>query len=216
MTWPMILVLAAAVFVGALIVFRLPRGPREAFAAALAVGIAGYATQGHPGLAGSPTAAREEQQFGDTDSVETRRKLAPEAGGKVAKWLVIADAMARNGNFGAAVGVLRGAVDQDPQNSDAWLAMANALVSHADGQLSPSALYAFDRAAKSAPDSPGPPLFLGLALAQSGRLTEGRSVWADLLGRTPADAPWREGLADRLAQLDAFIAERDAARISPP
>jgi cytochrome c-type biogenesis protein CcmH len=130
------------------------------------------------------------------------------------QWLVIADAMARNGNFGGAAEVLRGAVSRDPDNGEAWLAMANALVAHAEGQLSPAALYAFGRAEAAAPDSPAPPLFLGLALAQSGRVAEGRQIWADLLARSPADAPWRADLAERLAQLDAFIAEREAARNS--
>jgi cytochrome c-type biogenesis protein CcmH len=107
--------------------------------------------------------------------------------------------------------VLRGAVAKDPGNADAWLAMAVALVSHADGQISPAAFYAFGRAEAAAPENPGIPLFLGQALAQSGRIEEGRKVWADLLARTPEDAQWRAGLVERLDQLDAFIAQRQAA-----
>jgi cytochrome c-type biogenesis protein CcmH len=214
MTWVLVVLLAALVLMATILVFRLPGGAREALAAALLLGLAGYALQGRPGLSGSPTAARESANGDEgTATVESRRELASE-NGKRNRWLVIADAMARNGNYGAAAEVLRGAVAKDPNDADAWLAMAVALVSHAEGQLSPAALYAFGRAEAAAPASPGPPLFLGLALAQSGRLAEGRKVWADLLARSPADAPWRADLTERLAQLDAFIAERRSARNS--
>jgi cytochrome c-type biogenesis protein CcmH len=211
MTWVLVVVLAALVLVATILVFKVPGGGREALAAALLLGLAGYALQGHPGLSGSPTAPRESAQ-GDEGAaaVETRRELSSENGSRN-RWLIIADAMARNGNYGGAAEVLRGAVAKDPNDADAWLAMAVALVSHAEGQLSPAALYAFGRAEAAAPESPGPPLFLGLALAQSGRLAEGRKVWADLLARSPADAPWRADLIGRLAQLDAFIAERESA-----
>jgi cytochrome c-type biogenesis protein CcmH len=97
-------------------------------------------------------------------------------------------------------------VEKEPKNGEAWLAMANALVSHADGTLSPAALYAFRRAAIAAPDHPGPPFFLGLAMAQSGRMAEARDLWAQLLEDTPADAPWRADLESRLNRLDQFIA----------
>jgi cytochrome c-type biogenesis protein CcmH len=76
-------------------------------------------------------------------------------------------------------------------------------------------LLAFRRAEAAQPANPGPPFFLGLALAQSGRLQEGRTVWVDLLSRTPADAPWRADLMLRLQELDQFIAEQ-AARRNPP
>lgn len=214
MTWALIAVLAAVVYAAMVFLFKVPRGGREAIGAAMLLGIAGYALQGHPGLPGSPTAPREKVQADAGASVEARREMSP-GSAKGEKWLVIADALARNGNYGAAAQVLRGAVTKNPDDADAWLAMANALVSHADGRISPAALYAFDKAQTAAPGSPGPPLFLGLALAQSGQLAEGRAVWADLLARSPADAPWRADVAERLAQLDAFIAEREGARNSP-
>lgn len=215
MTWVPIVLLAALTLLGTIWAFKVRPGGREALAAALVLGIAGYALQGRPDLSGSPTVPREATRSEDgAAGVETRQEVAPTRGSGT-QWLVIADAMARNGDYGGAAEVLRGAVAKDPANGDAWLAMAMALVSHADGQLSPAALYAFRRAEVAAPESPGPPLFLGLALAQAGRLAEGRQAWADLLARAPADAPWREGLIERLAELDAFIADREAAGSRP-
>jgi cytochrome c-type biogenesis protein CcmH len=120
--------------------------------------------------------------------------------------MVIGDALARNGQYGEAAGVILGAVERDPKNADAWLAMANALVGHAEGNLTPAAFYAYGRAAQADPAHPGPPFFLGLGLAQSGKLAEARGLWAELLARSPKDAPWRADLAERLQRLDAFIA----------
>jgi cytochrome c-type biogenesis protein CcmH len=47
---------------------------------------------------------------------------------------------------------------------------------------------------------------MGMALAQSGHLTEARAVWAGLLARSPANAPYRLDLAEKLARLDQLIA----------
>jgi cytochrome c-type biogenesis protein CcmH/NrfG len=41
--------------------------------------------------------------------------------------------------------------------------LGNALVLHADGMMTPAAELAFQRAAKLAPDHPGPKFFYGLA-----------------------------------------------------
>lgn len=184
----------------------------EAIGAALLLGIAGYGLQGHPGQPGAPKQAAEKIS-GDPEALVAARKAIdgnPAPAGS--SWVVIADALARHGQYADAAGVLLGAVHKNPNDSDAWLALANALVGHADETLSPAASYAYRKAAAAGPDSPGPPFFLGLALAQSGRLDEARALWLDLLNRTPADAPWRAGLQERLGQLDAVIARRNQAQ----
>jgi len=213
-TWVLVILLALAAFLAMSLLLRKPRSGREAIGAALLLGIAGYAAQSHPDLPGSPTAARE--TVGGNPAVVAARKKLSTNSPAADKWLVIADAMARNGQYADAATVLRGAVEKDPKNSDAWLAMANALVSHADQRLSPAAILAFRRAEDAAPNNPGPPFFLGLALAQSGRLQEARVLWADLLARTPPDAPWRADLTDKLKQLDEFIAQQAAAQAGQP
>jgi cytochrome c-type biogenesis protein CcmH len=215
MTWVLVVVLAALAFAAMALVLKAPRSGWEAIGAALLVGIAGYAVQAHPHLASSPRAPREGTTADCGTAVDARQRLAP-GNPAMGKRMVIADAMARHGDFAAAAEVLRGAVADNPKDADAWLAMANALVSHADDRLTPAAVFAFSRAQDAAPGSPGPPYFLGYALARSGQLAEGRSVWADLLARTPADAPWRAELTARLGQLDAFIAERANGGNSPP
>lgn len=211
MTWVWIIGLAGAAFLLLTLVLKAPRQGWEAIAAALALGIAGFASQASIALPGAPKEAQQQTDKSGAALIEARRELASESAmpNQPNRWMIIADALSRNGQFGDAAGVVLGAVEKDPKNADAWLSLANNLVAHADGNLTPAAQYAYRRAAIANPQHPGPPFFLGLALAGSGKLAEGRALWADLLARTPADAPFRADLAERLQRLDAFIAAQD-------
>ena len=206
MTWLAIIALAAACFLALAFLFRVPRTGWEAILAALLLGLAGYAAQGHPGEPGARRAPDEAISTNPDALVAFRQKLAG-SDDQSDRWLLVADALARHGQFADAANLLRGAVDKNPGNSQAWLALANALVNHAQGTLSPAALLAFHHAAAADPAAPGPPFFLGLALARSGQLEAGRAQWAALLARSPPDAGWRADLIKRLADLDAFIAQ---------
>lgn len=206
MTWLAAILLALLAFVLAAFVLRAPRKGWEAIGAALLLGIAGYGLQASPGVPASPTQPRE-QVAGDPGAlVKARGEVTRSGIPPTDRWVVIADALARNGQFASAAEMLRGATDADPKNAEAWLAMANALVAHADGALTPASLYAYRRAANAAPEHPGPPYFLGLAYAGSGRFTEAQGLWRKLLAATPPDAPWRADLVDKIARLDAIVA----------
>lgn len=211
MSWVVTLGLAALCFVALALVLKAPRKGWEAIGAALLLGIAGFAWQARPAQPGAPKAAAEGRKQDAGALIAAQQQLASQSGMAPNSWMVISGAIARNGQFGDAAGVVLGAIEQDPKNSDAWQALANYLTMHAEGSLSPAALYAYRRAAQADPDSPGPPFFLGLALASNGKLDEGRKQWADLLARAPKDAPWRADLAERLARLDAFIAAQGVA-----
>lgn len=206
MTWALVIALAVLAFGLIVFVFKTARGGREAVAAALLLGIAGYAAQGSPSQPGSPKRSAEAPGADPAVLVEARSRVSNRGIPPSNQWVVIADGLARNGRFADAAQVLRGAVQKDPGNSEAWLAMANALMAHADGMLTPASLYAYRRAAKADPANPGPPFFLGLAMAQSGRFAEARTLWAGLLESSSEDAPWRPMLAAQLQKLDALIA----------
>ena len=209
MTWLAVVGLALAAFLALALLLKAPRSGWTMLGAALLLGLAGYAMQGSPHQPGAPRSP--DQRFGldVTDSIMARGLLDESEIPTTNQWIVISDAMMRNGQAANAAQVLLGAVDDNPGNAQAWLALGNALVVHADGQLTPAALHAFERAGRAAPKSPGPPYFLGMAMAQSGRFDEARALWSGLLSRTPPDAPWREMLAERLARLDLLIAARD-------
>ncbi|WP_423142227.1 tetratricopeptide repeat protein [Parablastomonas sp. CN1-191] len=201
---------AAAAFALAVFALGAPRRTWEAIASALLFGLAGYALQGHRDLPGSPRAPTEASIGNPALLVETRQALQGDGKLPANRWVLLADAMVRNGRYGDAADTLRVAVGENPRDAEAWLALGNALVGHAGGQLTPAALMAYDRAAEIDPAGPGPRFFRGLALLGSGRIVEGRKAWADLLASAPANAPWRAGLADRVARLDAMIAAAGA------
>ena len=214
MTWVVIIALALAAFAAAVLVFRAPRAGWEAILAALVLGLAGYVAQGHPGEPAAPRAADEKPATDPEALVAIRQKLAG-SDDQGDGWLMVADALSRHGDYADAANILRGAVAKNPANAQGWLALANALVSHAQGSLSPAALLAFGHASAIDPNAPGPPFFLGLALARSGQLTAARAQWAGLLDRSPPNAPWRGDLTQKLGQLDAMIAQARQVGMQP-
>lgn len=207
MTWVLIVLIAVIVLGVMIFVLKLPRTGWEIAGAALLFGISGYALQGHPGQAGAPQAPVENAKLADQTLIKQRQQMGS-AFGQGQSWLILADALTRQGQNGAAADVLRSAIAKSPQDADLWVALGNALVGHTDGVITPAAQYAFRRAAAIAPDHPGPPFFMGMALVQAGRLVEARTLWAELLIRSPADAPYRADLQERLSRLDSIIAEQ--------
>lgn len=213
--WIIAFLLAGIAFALASVVLKAPRKGWEAIGAALMLGLAGYALQGSPSLPGASKQPEERDDAAAKALVAARQELAKNEGGAPDNWIIVSDAFSRNGQFADAAGVVLGAIDKNPNNADAWLALANNLVGHAQGSLTPAALYAYRRASAANPAHPGPPFFLGLALAQNGKLAEGRALWAALLAKAPADAPWRADLQARLEELDAFIAQQQVAPNGP-
>lgn len=202
MGWLIILGLVAATG-GALWRFgRLSRTAAEFAGAALLFGLAGYAWQGTPGEAGHPKRAAGAEMREDS-AFALQRKALLAGFGTGAQWLDYADALHRMGNDRLAVTAIRSGLKERPNDADLWVGLGNALVLHGEGLVTPAAKLAFDRAAKLAPDHPGPPYFLGLAYAQAGQPDQAAATWRALLARAPKDAPWRADIAARLAALEA-------------
>lgn len=201
MGW-IILLLLLLLCAGALITLgKLSRATYEITAAALLLGVAGYAWQGHPGMAGVSVEPTEKPNSFDEDSIDARNELG-ERFGTAREWLVFSDSLNRAGKHGAAANYLRNGVKEHPEDPDLWVGLGNALVVHADGVITPAAQFAFQQAADLSPEHPGPPFFLGLAYAQSGKIDQARAVWTELLERSSEDAPWRADLESRLAAIE--------------
>lgn len=215
MTWVFVIGLAALAFCAMVLIGRLPRSGWEVTGAALLLGLAGYALQGKPGVPGAPTPAVENAQVADATLIKERQQMG-DAFGKGQSWLILADGLTRQGQYRAAADVLAKAARQNPNDADIEVALGNALIGHSEGLITPAAQFAFRRAAAIAPDHPGPPFFMGLALAQSGRLVDARAMWASLLARSPADAPYRADLAMRLQRLDQLIVASGQGAGAPP
>lgn len=179
---------------------KLPRSALELTAAALLLGVAGYAWQGQPDQSGTSVKSRDRPDMLDPATVESRKNMMGQFGTE-AQWLDYADTMTRMGQTQMAVLAMRSGIRDNPKSPDLWIGLGNALVAHGNGLISPSAEFAFKRAAQLSPKHPGPPLFLGIALVQQGRTAEAAAMWRALLARSPKDAPWRGDVEARLAAI---------------
>lgn len=201
MGWLIVIAFAAAIGGGLWKWGHLPRSAFEPVAAALLLGLAGYALQGSPGLSSHPVEASDTQSRADEAQIAVRKEMGQQRFGNGPSWLMAADGAMRAGSPLAAVTFIRSGLKENPRDPDLWVGLGNALVVHNGGAVSPAATFAFQKAAEIAPEHPGPPFFLGLALAQSGQFAQARAIWTELLRRAPADAPWKTDLEQRLAQL---------------
>ena len=199
------MLLAALCFAAIAFVFGLPRKAWTLLLTALTLGLAGYALQGSPSLPGAPGKPPQATSEEGGAVVDMRKELVGANEQSREPLLITADALVRRGQYANGAVLLRGVVHDNPQDSESWLALGNALTFQADGMLTPASLLAYRRASQLAPDSAGPAFFVGWALIRQGKLREGREVWLGKLQTMPKDAPGRDALAERLANFDEVL-----------
>ncbi|WP_305096113.1 tetratricopeptide repeat protein [Croceibacterium aestuarii] len=205
MSWVLAIGLALAAFAGIVFAFRLPKGAWATVGAALAFGLVGYALQGSSGQPGAPKAARVATTGSGETLVELRHAVLPEQFRSSSNRLITADALARRDRPADAATILRGAVRENPKDAEAWLALGNALVEDADGQMTPAAQFAYRKAETLAPESPGVPFFVGIAQANAGQLMDVRALWGEAARRAPEGSPARAEIEDHIARLEAVM-----------
>src|SRR3546814_2357505 len=128
---------ALPIFLVAAFVLKLERRSSTTLGAVLAFGLAGYALQGSPDL---PTAAKEAvaetAQSGEAMVAARRSLFSPSQ--PVPSWLMVSDGFARQGRYMEAAQLLRSGLGANPAHGEGWLALANALVEHAGGRVTPA------------------------------------------------------------------------------
>ena len=206
MSWLPILAVAALAFLVPAFVLRVPRSGFTLLGAALLFGLTGYALQGSPGEPSAP-GKPDSDPAATGELFVTARRAFYDPASLPSRFLITSDAFARRGDQERAAGFARSAVEENPNDIEAWTALGNALAEHSEGQLTPAALYAYGQAEQRAPNSPAPGYFIGLAMLRTGQPERTREIWAELLAKAPADASWRPELAERLARLDALLAQ---------
>ncbi len=102
MTWVLAIALALAAFALGAFVFGVARRGWTAFAAALALGLAGYAMQASPGLPGAPAADSGQQDQVDWAFVDARKEMVATGDRSASREMIVADALARQGQFANA------------------------------------------------------------------------------------------------------------------
>ena len=215
MIWLVVLVLAGVGFAVAVLALNLPRSAFTIMGAALLFALTGYAWQGSPDLASAPRAATAGEKPRSTSLIDIRREMF---GGIVqpSRNVGISDGFARRGQYQDAAGFLKNALEENPDDTEAWVALGNALVMHAEGRMTPPARYAFEQARATNGDQPAPAFFEGLAYLAEGKMIETRDLWAEALDKAPADAGYRPWLENQLRGLDGFMEGMEAAMRSRP
>lgn len=186
MGWLVLLALLTA-SLGLLWFLGVRGGLLTASAAALLLGASGYALQGRPEVPGAPAQGSEGHDiFPLTDARHAFFGHFTPA----ESWLLMSEALARDGKSEDAVGILQNAVKRYPGDPQLWIGLGNALVDHARG-LTPPAELAYRRAAELVPGHPAAPFFYGLAMARSGDRQSAVGIWKHILETAPKDAEWR-------------------------
>lgn len=203
-------VIALLIAGGVLIAVRLPVRLAAPVATALLLGLAGYAWQGEPGLTGKPVASGKARVEFDEALAKKRTEIG-ERISSATKWLVVSDALARQGDTQNAANVLLSGLRENPRDANLWVGMGNALLVHGGGALSPAADYAFQQALRFDPKGASPPYFYGLALAESGEFERSRDMWLRLAARLPEGNELREELIRNVALINMLMERRDAA-----
>ena len=210
MTWLAVLALAAASLAALTAGYGVAWKPAGI---ALLLGLGGYALQGRPDVPSAPHRSSAAQFAGGPALLAGRLQLN-EGRPPTERWMVVADAMARHGQFGEAASVLLGSVNTDPGNAMAWLALGDALYAHSGGRLTQAATLAYDRADAAAAKVAPAPVLVGTALEQSGRLRLAAFWWQRRLSLAPKAAPWRGELERRHSLAVASLANPRRERMA--
>lgn len=204
MAWILAAGLAAIVLLAMAFLFRVPRAGLTSVASALMLGLAGYALQGDPSQPGAPKEGAEANRAEGPLIVSARQRMFDNAANPRA-YMILADGFTRQGQFEEAATILAEATRNYPQDAEAWTALGNVLVAHAEGRLAPPAAAAFERAREADPGSVAPGFFEGIAQLRAGNLIEAHKAWTAALRAAPPDAPGRAEVGQRLSQLEAVI-----------
>lgn len=100
--------------------------------------------------------------------------------------------------YGEAIRILGPSAERQSSRGEA-------LVVAADGLVTADAARAFAAALALNPAEPRAAYFLGLAAEQDGRAQDAARIWAELLARTPAAAPYRPVVAAALARVGGTV-----------
>lgn len=205
--WIIAFALATLVLAGLIIRGRLSQITGVLSVAALFLGLAGYAWQGHPGMAGAARIRDRQIPWSDQKLTEERLFL----GNRLTRAsLMIAELLISRGRTAEAVNILELAIRTKPADADLWVGLANALSAHGNGLVSPAADYAYRHAIMLAPTAAAPRYYYGLALAGSGDLTGARRSWATLIAMPTTNDRLKNEVRRNIGKIDEIISVNEA------
>ena len=212
--WLVLGLLALASLAGMILIGRLSRGLWQVAAAAIVLGMTGYALQGRPALPASlakPIEAKNEA----ADALLTMRAEMDQSFGVAKRYLITADSFARSGDYKLSASYIQSGLRQYPRDADLWTALGLQLMLASEGQMSPPARLAFNKARTNWPRHPGPDYFQGLSDLFAGNVPSAIAHWERALAKATPNAKWRPRLESQLASLRPIVnqGEQSAAEV---
>lgn len=199
--WIIAILLSLATLAGLVVLGKLPRPTWEAVAAAVILALAGYAYQGRPAVPSAPSAVSKSKGE-DAKMLILIRSEMDRTFSSARPYLILSDAYARDGDYQLAAAYINSGIRKNPKNADLWAGLGLQLLLAGDGQMSPPAKFAFDRARSLSPRQPAPDYFMGLTAVFEGRSDEALSLWRGLIERAPKDAKWKARLELQVKALE--------------
>jgi cytochrome c-type biogenesis protein CcmH len=128
------------------------------------------------------------------DKIKAHLQKAPD---DLKGWTLLGRTLAALGRFGGASDAYGHAIALAPSDAGLHAEFGEVLVLEARGTVTPSAEAEFAKA----PDDPRSRYYVAEVALQHGDAAAARQKLQALLASAPADAPWRQTVADRLAEL---------------
>lgn len=208
--------LLAALSLGAIILLgRLPKNLWQVAGAALLLGMTGYALQGRPAAPSSPAKSLAAQEDAAVQLVEIRAEM-DQSFGAAKRWLVTADSFAKQGEYQLAASYIQSGLKQNPDDPDLWSALGLQLMLASDGQMSPPAQLAFDKARAIRPNYPAPYYFAGLARLFGQDVDGAILLWEKTLSLATPNAKWKPRIESQLQAAKLLQAQANEARQNAP
>lgn len=202
--WLVVLLLAIAVVSAVLWFSSFRKQLWPAVAAAVVLGIAGYAWQGQPQLGAAPAQVASTENKAAEALLSMRSDMDAQFGAG-RQWLILSDSYARKGDYRYAAAFIEAGLRNHPENGDLWAGLGLVLLLAADGKMSPPAELAFERARKYAPINRSPDYITGIVALFEGQPATTLDIWQKLVDGAPKNAVWKPKLESQLQGLKSLL-----------
>lgn len=194
---------------------RASKGLWQVAAATILLGMTGYALQGRPDLPPSPAKPLAASEVAAVQLVELRAEM-DQSFGSAKRWLITADSFAKQGDYKLSASYIQSGLRNDPQNPDLWSALGLQLMLASEGQMSPPAQLAFDKARAIRPNYPAPYYFAGLARLFAGDLDGAILLWEKTVSLATPQAKWKPRIESQLQAAKMLQAQAASAQAKMP